>query len=220
MSKPEQDGISAPSPDRSVSGSERKGERRRRAILEAAEKAFGQVGYWTATTADIAKAAGVTQPALYRYFPNKQALFLEALALRQTEIVEALSLALGTPGTSRERIERIGRATLQMVRSYPDMAKLRLQAVVVAAQDETVRDAVHATIDQMLGGHKALIDAAKADGSLPESVDTEVLAATISAYATQLYVALVLDHPIGDIAEKALPTLLSMVAPEPPASSS
>ncbi len=203
---------SPPDPDgKNDDRPESKGERRRRAIIEAAERCFGRDGFWIATTAEIAKAAGVTQPALYRYFPTKQALFVEALALRQAEIGQALAAALRTPGTARSRIERISEATLGLVRRYPDMAKLRLQAIVVAAHDPIVRDAVRGTMDQLLSSHRALIDAAKADGSLPASVDSEVLAATISAYATQVYVAMVLDHPVKEIAERALPSLLRMI---------
>ncbi len=188
-----------------------KGERRRQAILEAAEQCFGRDGFWTATTAEIAKRAGVTQPALYRYFPTKQALFVEALALRQAEIVAALAGAFSASGTARSRIEGVSVALLEIIRRYPDMAKLRLQAIVVAAHFPAVREAVHQGIDQMMAGHRTLIDAAKADGSLPASVDTDVLAATLSAYATQLYTALVLDHPLQEMAERVLPTLLGMI---------
>ncbi len=189
----------------------RKGLHRRRLILESAERCFGRLGYWTTTTAEIAEAAGVTQSAIYRYFPKKRDLFLEALAFRQEAIAEAVAEGIRQPGTTRDRIEHISRATLALARRYPDMARLRVQAVVVAAQDEAVHRAVTGTIDSMIEGHRALIEAAKTDGSLPPTVDSEVLAATFSALATQLYQALVLEHPMEGIADRALPSLLGMI---------
>lgn len=188
-----------------------KGAKRRERVLVAAEAHFGQVGYWEATTAAIARDAGLTQSALYRYFPNKQALFVEALAFRQAAIMEAIGGALQSGGTARERIEEIGAVTVDLARRFPDMARLRLQAVVVAGQDPKIRDIVHATIDRLHAAHRGLIEAAIADGSLPPTVDSEILAHAIAALANQLYVALVLEHPMIEVAGRALPTLLAMI---------
>jgi len=190
-----------------------KGTRRKLQILEAAEECFGRLGYWSATTAEIAEASGITQSALYRYFPNKRALFVATLALRQSEIVEAIAGAMSAPCSTRERIERIGEATVELARRYPNMSRLRVQAVVVAGQDEEIRRVVSDTIDTLARGHRALFDAAKADGSLPPHVDSEILAATFSSLATQLYTAIVLDHPMQAVADRLLPGLLRMVDP-------
>jgi AcrR family transcriptional regulator len=56
-----------------------KGERTRRAILDAAIARFGRDGYRATSVADIARAAGVSGTAAYAYFPSKEALFLAAL---------------------------------------------------------------------------------------------------------------------------------------------
>jgi AcrR family transcriptional regulator len=49
------------------------GAARRHAILERAAQLFAERGF-AASTRDLAKALGVTQALLYRYFPSKQAL--------------------------------------------------------------------------------------------------------------------------------------------------
>ena len=114
-------------------------------------------------------------------------------------------------GYPEERIEEIGAVTVDLARRFPDMARLRLQAVVVAGQDPKIRDIVHATIDRLHAAHRGLIEAAIADGSLPPTVDSEILAHAIAALANQLYVALVLEHPMIEVAGRALPTLLAMI---------
>lgn len=52
---------------------------RRQQLLEAAIAYFALHGFRGATTAGLARAAGVTEPILYRHFPSKQALFVALL---------------------------------------------------------------------------------------------------------------------------------------------
>lgn len=55
---------------------------RKEQIIRAAIRFFGQDGYHGATLADIATAAGVTQPGLLHHFPSKAHLLMEVLAER------------------------------------------------------------------------------------------------------------------------------------------
>jgi len=63
-------------------------------LLEVAEKLFTQKGYQAVSIRDIASAAGVTNAALYYYFPNKDALFDEVIE----HYVEKLALRLQEAG--------------------------------------------------------------------------------------------------------------------------
>lgn len=56
-----------------------KGERRRRALLEAGLDAFSRRGYDGATTKGIAEATGATEAVLFQHFPTKRALFLAVI---------------------------------------------------------------------------------------------------------------------------------------------
>jgi len=56
-----------------------KGERTRRAILDAAIVRFGRDGYRATSVADIARDASVGGTVAYAYFPSKEALFLAAV---------------------------------------------------------------------------------------------------------------------------------------------
>lgn len=48
-------------------------------ILDEAEQLFSTRGYRWTRTADVARAVGVTEPALYRYFAGKDALFEQVM---------------------------------------------------------------------------------------------------------------------------------------------
>jgi AcrR family transcriptional regulator len=52
---------------------------RKRQLLEQAKELFVTHGYQNTTTKDIAEAAGVSEPVLYRHFDSKKTLFLEVL---------------------------------------------------------------------------------------------------------------------------------------------
>ena len=54
-------------------------EERRAAVLDTACRVFARCSYRGATTAEIAREAGVTEPILYRHFASKQALYLACI---------------------------------------------------------------------------------------------------------------------------------------------
>src|ERR1700730_22601 len=60
---------------------------RRELVLEAAVAALGVHGMAGASTEDVARQAGISQPYLFRLFPTKKALFL-ALVERCFQRVE------------------------------------------------------------------------------------------------------------------------------------
>jgi AcrR family transcriptional regulator len=55
---------------------ERRLERTRSLLLDAAQEVFAEKGFVAATLDDIAKAAGYTKGAIYKYFSTKEELFL------------------------------------------------------------------------------------------------------------------------------------------------
>lgn len=57
-------------------------QKRKEQVIRAAIRFFGQNGYHGAKLADIAKAAGVTEPGLLHHFPSKAHLLMEVLAER------------------------------------------------------------------------------------------------------------------------------------------
>src|SRR6266849_7670205 len=52
---------------------------RKRQLLAHAKQLFVTLGYQNTTTEKIARAAGVSEPMLYRHFESKKTLFLEVL---------------------------------------------------------------------------------------------------------------------------------------------
>ena len=77
---------------------------RRESILDAAEMQFVRDGLHATGTRDLARAAGVTEPVLYRHFESKEALFV-AVVIRM--------LDQGIQDLARHRTGRAAEAALQ-----------------------------------------------------------------------------------------------------------
>lgn len=57
-------------------------QQRKEQLIREATRYFGQYGYHGAKLAEIARAAGVTEPGLLHHFPSKEHLLMEVLAER------------------------------------------------------------------------------------------------------------------------------------------
>ena len=79
---------------------ETKGERTRRRLLEIAVERFGSQGYRGTSVSEIARAAGLTQAAVYAYFESKERLFDAAVdADAEAAILGAAAQVLETPAS-------------------------------------------------------------------------------------------------------------------------
>jgi AcrR family transcriptional regulator len=88
-----------------AAGTSAKSDERRRAVVAAAIDCFAQKGFYGTTTHEIAGRVGISQPYLYRLYPNKEALFAAAVdhvSVLMTETLAAHSPASGGAGTALE----------------------------------------------------------------------------------------------------------------------
>src|SRR5204863_3897180 len=79
---------------------------RRELIVAAAGHLFGEAGYDGTRLDDIAAAAGVTKPVLYRHFDSKRDLYL-ALLERHREDLPTFGAAIPADGTPEERLRAV-----------------------------------------------------------------------------------------------------------------
>src|SRR6201988_5481532 len=61
---------------------------RRLQLLSAAERLFAERGFLAVRLEDIGAAAGVSGPAIYRHFPNKESLLVELLVGISTRLLD------------------------------------------------------------------------------------------------------------------------------------
>lgn len=93
----------------------------RRTILRTAQQLFMDLGYRAVSTRHIADACGLTQPALYHHFSDKQALYVEVIKedLAQTRV--ALERIARRNESVQERLRQVARYLLNKSEHDLDM---------------------------------------------------------------------------------------------------
>jgi AcrR family transcriptional regulator len=99
---------------------QRSADRRRRELLEAADRVVLRDGPQASMNA-IAAEAGITKPILYRHFGDKGGLYA-ALAKRHTDaLLDSLRAALDAPADRRERVESTLDTYLAAIEARPQV---------------------------------------------------------------------------------------------------
>lgn len=113
------------------------GAQRRGQILAAARRVFAESGY-AATTDEVARAAGVSQPYVVRLFGSKRDLFLATYREACDEILAALASAPAGPDAE----DLMGKAYLELIEDR-DLLRLAMHGFIAGADEEVGRVARH-----------------------------------------------------------------------------
>lgn len=100
------------------------GHTRREEILQAAKELFLEQGYEATTIRRIADRVGVSAPALYLYFQDKEQMMLALCDQTFAVLIESIAEIENTVTDPRERIRRFGEAYLKFGLAHPDEYKL------------------------------------------------------------------------------------------------
>lgn len=136
---------------------------RRQAIVEAALGVFSSGSYAGATTAEIARAAGITEPVLYRHFASKRDLWLACLEAAWDETRSMLEAKFALYGRQPVEVESPWKS--------PKMPNLWIQALTEAGKDVVIRRAVRRHMREVHDFVADAIRAAQARGAVPADRD-------------------------------------------------
>lgn len=81
--------------------------KRREQLLDHAAEIFSKHGYARATTAQLAKAAGVTEPIIYRHFESKRDLFIALIERTGERTVKQWEAQLAETADPAARLRRL-----------------------------------------------------------------------------------------------------------------
>lgn len=95
-------------------------------IIEAALKVFGEKGYYSATIAEIARAAGVSEATIYEYFGSKEDLLFAIPREITTQAVEFLGAVNAYIKGAENKIRAIAHSYFNLYRDNPDYSSLVL----------------------------------------------------------------------------------------------
>src|ERR1700748_2676414 len=112
---------------------------RRRHLVETAIRLFTEGSYHGTTTAEIARAAGVSEPILYRHFASKRDLYLAALEDVWAKTREAWERKLDETTDGCASMEAIAKRHVSLRTPKLQLAELWVQALGEASEDPVLR---------------------------------------------------------------------------------
>lgn len=120
----------------------------REKILEAGLKLFSQKGFLGATTKEIARAAGVAEPTLFRHFSTKEQLFEEMIKTYSfLPALRGLLPELRDMGPG-DALDLIARRYLERLTERRELIRIMLSEIHL--YPAKVREIYHAFIDEIV----------------------------------------------------------------------
>ena len=148
---------------------------RREQLLDSAAALFAERGYAGATTAELAKAAGVTEPIIYRHFSSKKDLFIALIRRTGERTISLWQDYLSDAPDPAERLRRLIGANPMVLDHGRGVYRVIVQAMT-ETQDDDVRAALHEHISALHAFLTSQIVEAQASGAVGKSFSPEITA--------------------------------------------
>ncbi|MFG2792226.1 TetR/AcrR family transcriptional regulator [Streptomyces sp. NPDC048419] len=113
---------------------------RRESVIRAAIALFAIAGYHGTSTAAIARRVGVTQPYLFRLFPDKKAIFVAALTRSMEDTRLAFEGAADGVEGGELALQAMTNAYVQLISTRPETLLMQMQGYVTVAAAEAQGD--------------------------------------------------------------------------------
>lgn len=184
---------------RSSTGAEASPNRQRRnaqshvAILDATVALLAASGYHRLTIERVAARAGVGKATVYRWWPTKARLVVEALGSR-------LDLNPVEPtGDLKADVRALVRRAIEMFAESP-LGRVLPEMVSDLAEDAEAREQLSTVVGPVRAGHLSLLYSAAGRADLPYDIDAHLIIDMIGG--TVLYRALLGRRPSPQLAEQ------------------
>jgi AcrR family transcriptional regulator len=122
--------------------------KRREQLLDRAATLFAERGYARATTAELAKAAGVTEPIIYRHFDSKRDLFIALIERTGRETIERWEADLAGASDPAERLRRL-LGDNPMVKPGAENAYRVILQAIAEVDDPAIHEALKGHIQRL-----------------------------------------------------------------------
>ena len=189
-------------------------------IVDAAHELMLSIGLARATTKEIARTAGCSEAALYKYFANKEELFVTVLSERLPRLGPLLATLTAEPGarTVEENLTQIAReAALFYEQTFPMAASLYAEPQLKRRHEEAMRE-LGAGPHRPIQGLDAYLRSEQEAGRIRPDADTYAAASLLLGACAQRAFAYDMapdrkpPQPVDDFAASLARTLLTGIA--------
>lgn len=149
-------------------------ETRRQQIVKATLQIITKHGLKELTSKRIAKAVGITDAAIYRHFPNKEAILIEVLQLFSARVATIHKTILSSDEPVFKKLELLFQEKSRRLIEHPEQTLLMRSAMVFRGHPKLRRSAV-----EMLDEYKAdvisVLRQGQSSGAIDQRIDPEHL---------------------------------------------
>jgi AcrR family transcriptional regulator len=153
------------------------GEERRALILRSARRVFARSTYAEASTSELARESGVTEPMLYKHFGSKKGLFLAVLGEFSAQFLRLLQerIAHRAEEDILDALEHVVTDYRAAIKADPDIQRILFQAVSESGDPDIAR-CVSGHNRKVYGLIHQLVEQAQQDGLLDPAISPEAAA--------------------------------------------
>lgn len=145
--------------DRRALRAERQRIERRDAIVRAAERVFGKLGYHVASISEVIDEAGISRGTFYLYFDGKSALFLELIERFIGFVTSALQVVdPAGPDPARRILENVERV-VDVAFDHPELTR------VVLRESRGLNPEIDEKLDRLYGFLHEMVEGALINGA-------------------------------------------------------
>jgi AcrR family transcriptional regulator len=177
---------------------------RRLGIVQAVLDLAGERGPDAITTQAIAERIGVTQGALFRHFPEKEAIWLAVFEWVRAALGAAVDAAIDPRASPLENLQRVFCAHVALVAAHPGVPRA-LYHELQTVGDSRVRAAVRAMLEEYRRRLLRLFEQAKAAGELPPDLDAALAAVLFIGAVQGLVIQAALSGADAALTQRARP---------------
>lgn len=152
---------------------------RRAQLLTVAAQLFAERGYARATTAELARAAGVSEPIIYRHFKSKRDLFVSLIERTGELTLELWSKALESARTPEERLTRLLGANVMVTDAEGRAAYRVIIQAITEVDDPEIARAIDAHFHTLHAFLCAEIRSGQAERQVGRRFEPELIAWTL-----------------------------------------
>lgn len=135
------------------------------------------------TTQAIAERMGVTQGAVFRHFPDKDAIWLAVFAWVRAALLQLFDTAIDAAASPLANLERVFHAHVALVAENPGLPRVLFHELRSTGNSK-VRPAVASMLEDYGRRLAKLFEQAKASGEVPQDLDA-ALASVLFVGAVQ-----------------------------------
>jgi len=177
-------------------------EERRAVTVEAVVELAGEQNPNDITTAAIANRMGLTQGALFRHFPNKDAIFQAVMEWMATRLLARVDKAVQTASSPLVALEAMFMAHVEFVVEHPGVPRI-LFGELQRAEQTTPKRMAQTLIRHYGERLQRLIEEGKSCGDLDVGLDTQACATLFIGIIQGLVMQSLLASDLGRIRSDA-----------------